>query len=417
MDSLSSTLTAGVPPAAAFSASADPIASFLKHVEEFTKVKDVYLKQDRNSVFCEIEDAAMRVAVVVERKQPMSTSTETLLPMVLCDIVARYVGFHEIGLRVVFETLLHCSAETRAKIWPWHHHLAVESWNSIRPVFLSWKMRSIEKKFPPLSVCLSQPKREENMDEYLLGESEEDQLGVHGARMKHGGMMRNATIHDLVIMLLYWSILYDNKELQQGLWAYLYLEPTLFRQDYWTARLMASMKMANVKLFRNLWTELQMDTRIDSQRGRFMGAKESILHQVVMHQFPCKSKEHRAFVLLLLDEGLLPSPREMVMLAMQNQDSELQALLLKNLRVAQLKALAEGKEFEGYEEEEEGKSLGLEQWQESLEFFQAGAYKEVIENYQSHNKKVKGNGLHARNVPYLPATYAPRKGNRHNCLV
>lgn len=402
--------------------SPDPIASFLKHVEDLTKVKDVFLKQSRNNLICEIQDETTRVAVMVEKKQPISTSRETLLPMVLCDIVARYVGLHEIDLQVIFETLLLCSAETRAKIWPWHHHLAVESFHSIRPVFISWKIRSIEKKFPPLSIHLFRPKEENTAEDFL--EEEEDRLEVNGAqplcaKMRHGGMMRNATIYDLVTMLLYWSILYDNQELQQGLWAYLYLEPALFRREYWISRLMASMKLGNVKLFRRLWTELQTDTRLDSQRLRFMGAKEEILHRVVMYQFPFKSKKHRAFVLVLLDEGLLPSTREMVMLAMQNQDSELQTLLLKNLRVAQLKAVAEGKEIQVYEEEEEGKSLGLEQWQEALEFFQAGAYKEVIEaykevieNYPSHNKKVRGRGFYGKNIIPYAEVEGPRKGGR-----
>ena len=60
--------------------SPDPIASFLKHVEDLTKVKDVFLKQSRNNLICEIQDETTRVAVMVEKNNPSQHPEKLCFP-------------------------------------------------------------------------------------------------------------------------------------------------------------------------------------------------------------------------------------------------------------------------------------------------------------------------------------------------
>ena len=82
-----------------------------------------------------------------------------------------------------------------------------------------------QKKFPPLSIHLDPKKRTQQKIFLRKKKIDWKSNGAQPlcAKMRHGGMMRNATIYDLVTMLLYSSFLFNNQELQQGLWAYLYL--------------------------------------------------------------------------------------------------------------------------------------------------------------------------------------------------
>jgi hypothetical protein len=289
-------------------------AKVLRFLECFDQLctegySDIVISTDKasHSLRCHLVDGKYKLEGTLRyellEKQQDKREKSTQPEPVLCfpnlnDLIASYVGFHCVDTKEIFETLLAVNPETLLLFDEHHPDLSVESFDVLCPLFVN----NIE------------------------AESEAKSRGRYYSQHRRSESWKEK--REIVAKLLEGSLVNQNQRLHDQLWALCALDVRLWDETFWLARFEACRRLHDRLLFQEYFKIFMKDSRVSDP--------SFLLDRFIAKHDPF-TQEDRPFFLSMFEDNILLASRRHLLNAYYRQDTELQRVLFRSLRLSSAK--------------------------------------------------------------------------------